>query len=75
MVVAANARDIPSGAAARAEAGEILTEVLTALSGWNPGAGYRPLERINPGYRVAYLKGVQMIPLAFRVPRHTKGTG
>lgn len=62
-----NARGADTGEGARAQAGPLITALLTALQGWQPGADHRPLVRVAapaPGYSPAFA----YYPLAFEAP-------
>ncbi len=63
VVAVRNVRDTKGGAAAREDAGPLISKTLAALSGW-AAPGFRPLRRVNaprPGFNAGY----GYFPLAF----------
>lgn len=64
VVAVRNVRNQATGDAARAEAGELIWEVLRAVQGWQPAADLGPLARVN-GPAPAYISGFAYFPLAF----------
>ncbi|MCK2095629.1 phage tail terminator protein [Thauera aromatica] len=65
VVAVRNVRDIQSGAAAREEAGPLLSAVILALAGWTPDeARYWPLVRVPAG-TPRYGSGRLLYPLSF----------
>ncbi|MDP2783300.1 MAG: hypothetical protein Q8O38_01710 [Sulfurimicrobium sp.] len=72
VVAVRSARDTRGGSGAREEAGTLLGGVIQALSGWNPGNGFQPLQRVNtikPGFNA----GFGYFPLAFETRFVTNG--
>lgn len=57
-------RNVADHASARNEAGELLAQILTALTGWEPSADHGPLVR-EPAPRPEYSPGFGVYPLAF----------
>lgn len=66
MVVVAvrNVRDMLGGADARTDAGLLITQVLKALSGWQPLPESRELVRVNAP-KPDFIDGFGYFPLAF----------
>lgn len=64
VVATRNARAIKSGSEARADAGELAAKVVSALSGWQPPSGAKPLA-LATGPAAVFSAGHQYLPLAF----------
>jgi len=64
VVVVRNVRDMQGGADARTDAGLLITQVLKALSGWQPLPESRELVRVNAP-KPDFNDGFGYFPLAF----------
>lgn len=64
VVACRNVRSLKSGEAARDQAGALAYQVMTALVGWQPACGCKPL-RLESGPAAGYSGGHQYLPLAF----------
>lgn len=57
-----------TGAASLAGAGALLSQLIDALAGWTPAAGYQALRRVPPrAQSVAYANGLALFVLDFEV--------
>lgn len=72
VVAVRNVRDTIGGAAARVEAGELITQTLKALSNWRPEPELRPLVLVNPP-KPGFNAGFAYFPLAFKFVFYAKG--
>lgn len=64
VVATRNARQLRTGDAARADAGQIAQRVLRALMGWQPNNFSKPL-MLTDGPEAGFNGGFQYLPLAF----------
>jgi hypothetical protein len=64
VVATRNARQLRSGEAARADAGQIAQRVLRALMGYQPTGSSKPL-MLTDGPEAGFNGGFQYLPLAF----------
>lgn len=64
VVAVRNMRDLRTGDAARADAGQIASRVLQALMGFKPEPASKPL-RLVRGPAAGFRAGFQYLPLAF----------
>lgn len=63
-LIVRNVRDANDGAAARSDAGPLLSLLIQALAGWQPTPAFRPLRR-NSAPRPLFEDGVIHFPLLF----------
>ena len=63
-VMVTNARDLPSAAGARAQAGTLLLAVFHALAGWQPASTFTPLVQ-TAGGATEYEPPFAAFPMAF----------
>ena len=66
-LIVRNVRDGNAGAAARTDAGPLLSLLITALAGWSPTPTRRPLRRANAP-RPLFEDGVIHFPVLFEAP-------
>ncbi|MBI2801240.1 MAG: hypothetical protein HYX63_13345 [Gammaproteobacteria bacterium] len=66
-LIVRNVRDGADGAAARAEAGPLLSLLIAALAGWTLSASFRPLRRTTAP-RPLFEQGAIHFPVAFELP-------
>lgn len=70
VITVRNKSTIRSGEKTREDAGELLSQVISILSGWKPGNGYSELKRVDsipPGYSA----GFGYFPVAFEITKVT----
>ena len=72
VVAVRNVRDTVGGSAAREEAGVLISQVLTALSGWRCAPEEKPLTLVTPP-RPGFNAGYAYFPLAFKFSFFAKG--
>lgn len=65
VVQVRNVRDARSGAPARVDAGELISDTIDAFVGWQPDAGYREFQLAPSNYKPSYLPGYAYFPLTF----------
>lgn len=74
VVAVRNVRDTRTGAAARSEAGVLITETLAALAGWKPSDEFSAL-KLARAVPPAFTTGFAYFPLAFTARVLAEGEG
>jgi hypothetical protein len=64
VVAVRNVRDTQGGQYTREEAGPLVSQTITALSGWKPSTDFRPLRRTSAP-KPAFTNGFGYFPLMF----------
>ena len=64
-----------TGSAARADAGEVFSQILEFLQGWAPSEDHQPLHREKHAVRATDRDGYVFIPLLFSTRITTVGAG